>query len=51
MRRLAGGDLAIEIPATDRKDEVGQMAQTLLVFRQNAQEARASQAAATRNTR
>ena len=34
MRRLAGGDLATEIPATDRKDEVGQMAQAMLVFRQ-----------------
>ncbi len=45
MRRLAGGDLAIEIPAVDRKDEVGQMAQALLVFRQNAQAAQAAQAA------
>jgi methyl-accepting chemotaxis protein len=46
MRRIAGGDLVAEIPATDHKDEVGQMAQALLVFRQNAQEARALQAAA-----
>ena len=46
MRRLAGGDLIAEIPATDRNDEVGQMAQAMLVFRQNAQEARALQAAA-----
>jgi methyl-accepting chemotaxis protein len=46
MRRLAGGDLVAEIPATDRNDEVGQMAQAMLVFRQNAQEARALQAAA-----
>ena len=46
MRRLAGGDLAAEIPAADRKDEVGQMAEALLVFRQNAQEARSLQAAA-----
>jgi methyl-accepting chemotaxis protein len=45
MRRLAGGDLTAEIPATDRKDEVGQMAQATLVFRQNAQQARALQAA------
>ena len=49
MRRLAGGDLAAEIPAADRKDEVGQMAQALLVFRQNAQEARRLQAAADKD--
>jgi methyl-accepting chemotaxis protein len=47
MRRLAGGDLAVEIPATDRQDEVGHMAKALLVFRQNAQEARALQEAAS----
>jgi methyl-accepting chemotaxis protein len=46
MRRLAGGDLASEIPAVDRGDEVGQMAQAMLVFRQNAQETRALQASA-----
>ena len=46
MRRLADGDLATEIPAADREDEVGHMAQTLLVFRQNAQKARAVQSAA-----
>jgi methyl-accepting chemotaxis protein len=45
MRRLASGDLATEIPAADRKDEVGQMAQATLVFRRQAQEARALQAA------
>ncbi|HEY1934274.1 MAG TPA: methyl-accepting chemotaxis protein [Acetobacteraceae bacterium] len=38
MRRLADGALDTDIPATNRKDEVGQMAQALLVFRQNAQE-------------
>ena len=43
MRRLADGDLAFEIPAVDRADEVGQMAQTLLVFRSNALEARSLQ--------
>ena len=46
MRRLAGGDMATEIAATDRKDEVGQMAQALVVFKQNALEARSLQAAA-----
>ncbi len=39
MRRLAGGDLDTDIPAGDRKDEVGQMAQAMLVFKANAQEA------------
>lgn len=46
MRGLANGDLAVEIPAVDRRDEVGQMAQAMLVFRENAQKARALQAAA-----
>ena len=46
MHRLAGGDLAADIPALDRGDEVGQMAQAMLVFRRNAEEARALQGAA-----
>jgi len=46
MRCLADGDLAADIPATDRKDEVGQMAQAMVVFRGNAQQARDLQAAA-----
>jgi len=46
MRRLAGGDLGAAIPAADHTDEVGQMAQAMLVFRQNAQEARELQAKA-----
>ncbi len=45
MRRLAGGALDTAIPAADRKDEVGQMAQAVLVFRQNAQAAQTLQAA------
>ena len=49
MRRLASGDLAVEIPAQDRKDEVGEMAQAMLVFRRNAEEARALQATADRD--
>ena len=49
MRRLAGGDLAAEIPAVDRKDEVGQMAQAMVVFKANAQEARDLQAAAEKD--
>ena len=51
MRRLAGGDLATDIPATDRKDEVGQMAQAMVVFKANALEARDLQAAAEQGAR
>ncbi len=46
MRRLAGGDLTTEIPAVNRKDEVGKMAQAMVVFRRHAQEASALQTAA-----
>ena len=38
MRRLADGDLAIEIPGTGRHDEVGEMAATVQVFQLNARE-------------
>ncbi|PPQ28318.1 cache domain-containing protein [Rhodopila globiformis] len=41
MRRLADGDLSADIPALDRGDEIGRMAQAMLVFRQNARHARA----------
>jgi methyl-accepting chemotaxis protein len=36
MGRLAGGDNAIDVPGTDRKDEVGGMARAVLVFRDAA---------------
>ncbi|MGA0605890.1 methyl-accepting chemotaxis protein [Phenylobacterium sp. VNQ135] len=36
MRRLAGGDNTIEIPATDRKDEIGEMAGAVQVFKDAA---------------
>ncbi|SIR27264.1 methyl-accepting chemotaxis protein [Rhizobium sp. RU20A] len=36
MNRLAGGDLDSEIPFAGRGDEVGDMAQAVQVFRQNA---------------
>jgi methyl-accepting chemotaxis protein len=38
MSRLAEGDKAVEIPATERKDEIGEMAQTVQVFKENALE-------------
>jgi methyl-accepting chemotaxis protein len=39
MRQLATGDLSTEIPAGDHKDELGQMAGALQVFRDNMAEA------------
>ena len=38
MRRLAGGDVTIEIPAKERGDEIGAMAQAVQVFKDNAVE-------------
>lgn len=37
MRRLAAGDITLEVPARDRRDEIGQMAATVQVFKENAQ--------------
>ncbi len=39
MRALAGGDKTIEIPSVGRKDEIGQMADTVAVFKTNMIEA------------
>ena len=41
MRRLAAGDLSVAIPAQDRRDEIGAMAGTVLVFKENLQRNRA----------
>jgi methyl-accepting chemotaxis protein len=38
MTKVAGGDYAAAIPGTDRKDEIGEFAASLLVFRDNAME-------------
>ncbi len=38
MGRLAAGDLTVEIPGLDRRDEVAQMAKAVEVFKQHAQE-------------
>ena len=49
MKRLAGGDHDVQIPATDRKDEIGHMAEAVAVFRDgmiNAQRLEAEQHAA-----
>jgi len=50
MRTLAGGDTGVDIPGAGRKDEIGQMAETVMVFRDNmitARELAANEAAAT----
>ncbi|WP_243369287.1 methyl-accepting chemotaxis protein [Microvirga solisilvae] len=38
MKRLADGDAGVEIPSTAASDEIGAMARTVLVFRDNARE-------------
>ncbi len=35
MGKLAGGDHAVEIPATEKKDEIGRMAKAVLIFKEN----------------
>ncbi len=35
MHRLAGGDSMVEIPCTDRGDELGEMAEAVVVFKDN----------------
>ncbi|MGQ9365679.1 cache domain-containing protein [Azospirillum sp. ST 5-10] len=40
MHGLAGGDLALEVPATGRGDEVGDMARAVAVFKRHAVEIR-----------
>jgi two-component system OmpR family sensor kinase len=44
MRRLASNDTDIDIPETERIDEIGEMAQATVVFRNNAIELMRSQA-------
>ncbi len=39
MRRMAGGDATVTIPATDRTDEIGDMARAVTVFKENMLEA------------
>lgn len=39
MKQLAGGDKSAEIPAQDAKDEIGEMAQAVVVFKQSMIEA------------
>lgn len=51
MLSLADGDLEIEVPATDRGDEIGSMAGTVQVFRENALERARSEEEATRTAK
>jgi signal transduction histidine kinase len=43
MRRLAANDTAVDIPQTERRDEIGEMVQATVVFRNNAVELMRSQ--------
>ncbi len=45
MQGLAGGDTSVEVPAADRRDEIGDMARAVVVFRENAIRAEAAEAA------
>jgi methyl-accepting chemotaxis protein len=45
MQRLAGGDTGLEIPSSRRNDELGDMARAVGVFRQNAVDTAAMEAA------
>ncbi len=47
MRRLAGGDLAVQVPSTSRRDEVGAMAGTVQVFKDEALRVKAMEAEQT----
>jgi len=38
MKKLAAGDSTVDIPSTESKDEIGAMARTVIVFRDNAVE-------------
>ena len=52
MRRIAGGEMSAKIPGVERKDEIGDMASAVLVFKDNALETermRNEQAAAERS--
>lgn len=39
MGRLAAGEMTVQIPATDQKDEIGEMSKAVLVFKENMIEA------------
>ncbi|THV20951.1 methyl-accepting chemotaxis protein [Peteryoungia ipomoeae] len=49
MRKLAGGDLSVVIPASGRTDEIGEMARAVEVFKEAAVHNRTLEAAAEEN--
>jgi len=51
MTTLAGGDLEVAIPGTDRKDEIGEMADSVKVFQVNAREVERLQSEQAREQR
>ena len=51
MKKLAEGDETIDIPAADRRDEVGHIAQAVAVFKEGAIERKRLEAAAAENAR
>ncbi len=51
MRRLAGGDNETEIPAANRKDEIGAMAEAIAVFKEQAIERQDLEASRTESER
>jgi len=48
MKRLASGDLSVDVPGVQRGDEIGSMGQTVQVFKDNAIKLQASEAEAAR---
>jgi methyl-accepting chemotaxis protein len=48
MRKLAAGDLTVDVPAIRQKDEIGAMAQAVQVFKDNGLKARRLEAEAER---
>ncbi|MGI9510596.1 MAG: response regulator [Geminicoccaceae bacterium] len=49
MTRVAGNDLDVEIPGEDRKDELGEMARAVKVFKENVNAAERARAAELAN--
>ena len=45
MSKLAGGEIEVDVPAVDRRDEIGAMAQAVQVFKDNAVEMKRMEAA------
>lgn len=44
MKRISENDLSVEVPGIEREDEIGDMAKTVQVFKENAEQMKAMQA-------